>query len=191
MIGNDIVDLRLAKTQSNWRRPGYLQKIFIKEDIDQILKSDDRDKMIWLLWSMKEAAYKAWQRKNNLAPKFNPRSFKCSIQTSNSKSITGKVIIEEELFFTKSFFNSRLIHSLATGRKNEKIIWKSLSSKVNLKQSLLREFEATAGPFSKLPILKKNRHFIPQLFINDQTHYNFSLSHHGSFSGFAFSLNNS
>ena len=191
MIGNDIVDLRLAKTQNNWRRAGYLQKIFTKEELHQILNSENRNIMVWLLWSMKEAVYKAWQRKNNLAPKFNPRSFNCSIQSLNSKSSTGKVIIGEELFFTKSFFNSRLIHSLATARENEKIIWKSLSSKVNLKQSFLKEFEATAGPFSKLPVLKKNRHFIPHLFINGQTKCDFSLSHHGSFSGFAFSLNNS
>ncbi len=192
MIGNDIIDLALAKTQSNWRRRGYLQKIFTKEERQQILDSENKDKMIWLFWSMKEAAYKAWQRKNNLAPKFNPRSLECFLQSSNSKSTIGKVIIEKESFFTKSFFNSNLIHSLATGQEEEEIIWKSLSSKEDLKQSLLREFAATAGPFSKFPVLKKDRNFIPQLFINDQAlSYNFSLSHHGSFSGFAFSLNNS
>ena len=25
-IGNDIVDLNLAKTESNWQRPGFLEK---------------------------------------------------------------------------------------------------------------------------------------------------------------------
>ncbi|MGM0933061.1 MAG: 4'-phosphopantetheinyl transferase family protein [Bacteroidota bacterium] len=192
MIGNDIVDLQLAKTQSNWRRRGYLQKIFTKEERQQILDSENRDKMVWLFWSMKEAAYKAWQRKNNLAPKFNPRSLECFLQSSNSNSTTGKVIIEEESVFIKSFFNSNFIHSRASCREDEKIIWKSLSSKEDLRQSLLREFVATAGTFSKFPKLKKDRNFIPQLFINDQApSYNFSLSHHGSFSGFAFSLNNS
>jgi lactate dehydrogenase-like 2-hydroxyacid dehydrogenase len=27
-IGNDIVDLALARKESNWKRPGYLNKIF-------------------------------------------------------------------------------------------------------------------------------------------------------------------
>lgn len=192
MIGNDIVDLALAKTQSNWRRRGYLQKIFTKEERHQILDSENRDKMIWLFWSMKEAAYKAWQRKNDLAPKFNPRNLECILESTNSEKATGKVIIKEESFFTKSFFNFNLIHSLATCRENEKIIWKSLSSKEDLKQSLLREFAATKGLFSELPELKKNRNLIPQFYINNEAlSYNFSLSRHGNFSGFALSLNNS
>ena len=28
MIGNDIVDLNLAERQSNWQRPGFLEKQF-------------------------------------------------------------------------------------------------------------------------------------------------------------------
>ena len=32
MIGNDIVDLALAKKQSNWRRKGYFEKIFTQQE---------------------------------------------------------------------------------------------------------------------------------------------------------------
>ena len=32
MIGNDIVDLDLARTQSNWQRKGFLDKIFTKKE---------------------------------------------------------------------------------------------------------------------------------------------------------------
>lgn len=192
MIGNDIVDLHLAKIQSNWRRPGYLQKIFTKEEQEKILNSENKNKMVWLFWSMKEAAYKAWQRKNNRPPKFNPLSLECSLRSNSYEKTTGKVIIEEETFYTKSLIKSNLIHSLATGRANEKVIWKSLSSQEDLKNSLVREFSATAGPFLKVPEIKKNRDYIPQFYLNDQAlSYNFSLSHHGSFSGFAMSLNNS
>lgn len=192
MIGNDIVDLQLAKTQSNWKRRGYLQKIFTNEEREQIMESENKDIMVWLFWSMKEAAYKGWQRKNNLPPKFNPSSLKCSLHSINSEKAIGKVIIEEEPYFTESSFDSNFIHSRAFCREDEKIIWKSLTSKEDLKQSLLREFAVTAGPFSKFPEVKKNKNFIPQFYINDQVlSYHFSLSHHGGFSGFAFSLNNS
>ena len=192
MIGNDIVDLNLAKTQSNWRRQGYLQKIFTEEECQQIMNSKNRDKMLWLFWSMKEAAYKAWQRKNNLPPKFNPRSLECSLHSINSENATGKVIIEGEPYYTESSFSKNFIHSHTTCREDEKIIWKILSSEEDLKQSLLTELSAIEGPFSKPPELKKTRNFIPQIFIDGkELSCNFSLSHHGGFSGFALSLNNS
>lgn len=192
MTGNDIVDLDLAKTQSNWRRPGFFKKIFTEEERQQILESENSDKMVWLFWSMKEAAYKAWQRKNNLPPCFNPRRLECCIQTLDGQKASGLVRIKEESYFTKSFFNTRFIHSLATWPAEEENIWKSLSSKEDLKIHFLREFAAEAGPFSQFPELKKNQNLIPNLYIKDKLlSYNFSLSQHGNFSGFAFSLNNS
>ena len=33
MIGNDVVDLQLAKTQSNWQRKGFLEKQFTEFEI--------------------------------------------------------------------------------------------------------------------------------------------------------------
>ena len=192
MIGNDIVDLQLAKTQSNWERRRFLQKIFTKTEAHQILKSENRSRMVWLFWSMKEAAYKAWQRKNDRPPKFNPLSLECFLYSINSENATGKVMIEEEQYFTESSLDSNFIHSRATYRENEEIIWKSLTSEVDLKQSLINELSAIAGPFSQPPGLKKDRNFIPQIIIGGMTlSCNFSLSQHGSYSGFALSLNNS
>ena len=58
MIGNDIVDLTLAKTQSNWRRNRFLEKQFTDFEIERIVKSQHPFMQVWLFWSMKEAAYK-------------------------------------------------------------------------------------------------------------------------------------
>jgi hypothetical protein len=33
VIGNDIVDLALARKESNWKRPGYLNKIFTTKEL--------------------------------------------------------------------------------------------------------------------------------------------------------------
>lgn len=190
MIGNDIVDLNLAKIQSNWRRRGYLQKVFTCREREQIFASENKEKLIWLFWSMKESAYKAWQRKNNLPPKFNPQGLECFLHSISSEKATGKVVIGKDSYLTRSFLNSHFIHSFAG--LNENIIWKSFSSGENLYQSLLLEIKETAGPFSELPKLSKDRNNIPQIFINKQIlTCNFSLSHHGNFSGFALSLNNS
>ncbi len=58
MIGNDIVDLALASLQSNWRRAGYLNKLFTQKEQDYILQAPNPDVMVWTLWTMKEAVYK-------------------------------------------------------------------------------------------------------------------------------------
>ncbi|QJB39580.1 4-phosphopantetheinyl transferase family protein [Chitinophaga oryzae] len=62
MIGNDVVDLRLAAVESNWRRKGYLDKIFSPGEQLLIGQAADPDRMIWQLWSAKEAAYKIIHR---------------------------------------------------------------------------------------------------------------------------------
>lgn len=62
MIGNDVIDLRLAAVESNWRREGYLHKLFSPEEQRLIMQTDEPDRMVWLLWSAKEAAYKIIHR---------------------------------------------------------------------------------------------------------------------------------
>jgi phosphopantetheinyl transferase (holo-ACP synthase) len=57
MIGNDVVDLVLARKKV-WRRTGYLQKIFTESEQLLIENSSNPHVLVWKLWSMKEAAYK-------------------------------------------------------------------------------------------------------------------------------------
>ena len=52
MIGNDVVDLELALKKSNWKRKGYLDKVFTKYEQLRIIKSDNPNNMIWNLWSI-------------------------------------------------------------------------------------------------------------------------------------------
>jgi phosphopantetheinyl transferase (holo-ACP synthase) len=58
VIGNDIVDLALARKESNWKRPGYLNKIFTTKEQLLISSAENPNTMVWNLWSRKEAAYK-------------------------------------------------------------------------------------------------------------------------------------
>ena len=63
MIGNDIVDLALAKIESNWLRNGFLDKIFTQKEQLLIANAINPEIMIWNLWTRKEAAYKIYNRK--------------------------------------------------------------------------------------------------------------------------------
>ena len=43
MIGNDIVDLALAQKESNWKRKGFLNKIFTEKEQLLILNAKNND----------------------------------------------------------------------------------------------------------------------------------------------------
>ena len=56
MIGNDIIDLALARKESNWLRSGFLDKIFTLREKLLISNSQNPETTVWNLWSRKEAA---------------------------------------------------------------------------------------------------------------------------------------
>ena len=64
MIGNDVIDLVLAKKESNWKRKGFLIKLFTSFEQELIAKATNQEEMVWMIWSIKESVYKAYQRIN-------------------------------------------------------------------------------------------------------------------------------
>lgn len=109
MIGNDVVDVALAKTESNWKRKGYLDKIFTLSEQKFILNSSNPDEMVWSLWSRKEAVYKIIIQKGG---KRGYYPFK--IECMNSDLENGMVVFEKNQFYTKTIISNDSIHSLAT-----------------------------------------------------------------------------
>jgi phosphopantetheinyl transferase (holo-ACP synthase) len=72
LIGNDIIDLSVAKIESNWHRKGFLEKQFTSNEQQLILASTNSFDLVWRFWSMKEAAYKVYSQQNEVrffAPK--------------------------------------------------------------------------------------------------------------------------
>ncbi len=119
MLGNDIVDLQLAAKQSNWRRKGYLQKIFTSQEQDLIANATNQDQMVWLLWSMKEAAYKI------VSPLigerfYQPKSFECTPSNPGYR-LNGKVVHEGFECKTVSEVNKDYIITIATSEHNRKL----------------------------------------------------------------------
>ena len=47
MIGNDIVDLALAQKESNWKRKGFLDKIFTLQEQLFINLSENQEIEVW------------------------------------------------------------------------------------------------------------------------------------------------
>lgn len=107
MLGNDVIDLALAKTESNWKRKGYLNKIFTISEQLLIQKSDNQDVTIWDLWSRKEAVYKIILQKGGKRG-YYPIKIECL-----DLNLNGIVKFEDQFFYTKTFITEECIYSLA------------------------------------------------------------------------------
>lgn len=111
MIGNDIVDLALAKEQSNWRRKGYLGKIFSSREQLAILNASDPDSLVWLFWTMKEAAYKI-DNKITGVRNFAPAGLECELSSGSPQGI-NLVKIQDRVYHTQTEMNGSFIHTIA------------------------------------------------------------------------------
>lgn len=118
MIGNDIVDLVQAAIDSNWKRKGYLDKIFNNEEQFMISSGICPTLMVWLLWSMKESAYKIYSRETKLR-EFAPLKLKCNNLIIHDDKATGNVFYEDEVYYTESFFDKNYVHTIASTKQEE------------------------------------------------------------------------
>lgn len=114
MIGNDIVDLAFALKKSNWKRKGYLDKIFTNHEQLLIGLSDNPENMVWNLWSRKEAAYKIFNRNTRIRI-YNPIQFECF---NTDKSI-GIVMNNGVFYYTKTDINLDYIHTVSVKNKTD------------------------------------------------------------------------
>ena len=155
MIGNDIIDLQLARTQSNWQRPKYLEKIFTIDEQNLIKRAKNQELEIWKLWSRKEAAYKIYNRETGIKGYF-PWKLKCSISKKTDSNPIDKVTIEDKCYYTKTYVNYNYVYTIAATSMClfDKIF------EINQNQEVIK--------INGLPCLKKNKKPV-------------SVTHHGRF----------
>lgn len=108
MVGNDIVDLNIARKTSGWNRKGFLKKVFTKDEIEAIRGSKDPFEMVWRLWSMKESAYKVYVQQG-AERFFNPQRLECRM----IKSEKGQVSLGGERINTHTRIHRQYIFTSA------------------------------------------------------------------------------
>lgn len=114
MIGNDIVDLALARKESNWKRNGFLNKLFTSNEQRLINSSINQEVTVWDLWSRKEAVYKIFNRKTGIR-KFNPIQLECLDRNLD----IGKIVFENQVYYTKTKITSEFIYTEAVLNVND------------------------------------------------------------------------
>lgn len=116
MTGNDVVDILQARKESNWQRPGFLEKLFTTDERQLIFSATDAERMVWLLWSMKEAAYKIYNRQTGQRG-FFPKDIVCRDVIFCDNGFEGVVECRGEKYFTRSTIDSEILHTVAAVRK--------------------------------------------------------------------------
>ena len=164
MIGNDIVDMQQAKRESNWKRKGYLNKIYSEAEQDIIFYSSNPDQMVWILWSMKEAVYKVINRETTHRF-YNPEALECNIEHFGKNQIKGAVTYKGHQFKTITSCSELFVHTIST--KN----WKDVE--------VINSFSEMAS-YSSFPI-QKDLFGVPFIYDNHNQQIPVSVSHHGNF----------
>lgn len=118
MIGNDIIDLALARKESNWQRNRFLHKIFTPKEQLLISNSQNPETTVWNLWSRKEAAYKIYNRQTNIRA-FIPLQLECFDIEVKVGIIYGKVICYDNVYYTKTTITSAYIETNAVINPND------------------------------------------------------------------------
>ena len=154
MIGNDVVDIIQSRKESNWQRKGYLLKIFTTEEQLLIHNYNNPEIMVWRLWSMKEAAYKIYNRQTKIRA-YIPHQLICTISGA-----FGTVTCNGRIYYTKTIFDANAIYTVAT---------------IN-EQALLNSYELTDC------VIVKDTHGHPYVYNSKQKRLQpVSVTHHGRY----------
>ena len=159
MIGNDVIDMLQSRRESNWRRKGFVEKLFTPSEQLLLSQTSDPETMIWLLWSMKEAAYKIYNRQTRIR-EYIPQKLACSIISKNEHYVTGKVICLENVYYTKTMISKDHLHTVAVSSSDH------LNNVIEIeKKNIIKDKNGI--PFLSQPSL----HILKDV----------SISHHGRF----------
>lgn len=180
MIGNDIVDLQLAEKESDWKRPGFLEKQFTLDERQLISNSENPFQLVWLFWSMKESAYKIWVQKNNKR-KFSPQSFQCKLNSDDK----GIVVYENHKYYTFSIIDGYYIFTQASVEKDLNA-FSLIGSPIRMEKELKKRLEEKTG-FSASEIEKRKSSLgVPNFYHKEKRlTKSCSISHHGNYGAFS------
>jgi hypothetical protein len=192
MVGNDIVDLTGAAASPDARHPRFDLRVFAAAELELLASSPSPEEFRWILWSAKESAYKA-ARRRCARTVFSPPRFVVRLDST----LRGFVAHGQNLYSVDVQWTGPCLHAVASDPAETA---KPVSAARRLEAEWLTDpsrgarelaIEAIAPRLGvspdRLRIDRVDR--MPRLLLDDRTlPAPLSLSHHGSFVGFACQL---
>jgi phosphopantetheine--protein transferase-like protein len=216
-VGNDIISLKSINTDRT-RQERFYSKFLVPTEIglyNQTVSSKvSFENFVWLIWSVKESVYKCHKRNNTsvvFSPKkiiveqvdlpidqpafaFTEHQLSKGQMTTSETSISCEVIFENIIFYSRSFINQEMIHTIAVNQADfSKINFGAANIKSAEYESQHREVRSLAldrlkivYPNDELQIGKSQFDY-PILIKNgaEQT-IPLSFSHHDEYVGYCF-----
>ncbi len=191
MIGNDIVDLAQAKRESNWRRTGFLAKIFTSYEQHLIDAAINPDQMVWLLWSMKESAYKLAIRSTQKRV-FAPQKLACHIDELTGTTCSGTVHYVEE-YRSISVLAPDYISTITCSADIAPTLTETIIPFADatyqtqhrvIRQRIIQHCSALFAVPEQAIQLCKNNIGIPEVRVANSAVLPLSISHHGHFGAY-------
>jgi len=185
VIGNDIVDLSLSYKSRRTLSDRFLNKLFTKAEQELIRNSSIPEDTLWLLWSMKESAYKVYVQQGN-QPSFAPTKFRGTISGNDQSYVTA----DQSVYYTSTTITGNYVHSIAGLEPKTSYSVEFLKlTKSNYQeqhQACLNKLKAIYAGYTEIPteqmVVRKNTFGVPQLYINNlKADFSFSISHHGRY----------
>ena len=189
MTGNDIVDIKIAAVESNWKRKGFLEKIFTLQEQGYIKNAAVPGEMVWKLWTMKESAYKVYSRQYG-GRFYAPQKFSCTILSATS----GLVAFNNIVYQTNTLSAKDYIYSIASlaGIKNKELINSCfyLPQPLNYNQQsfiykkIIACYNSVTGNMKKNMTIVKDKNGVPFINCDNDLQIPVSITHHGHFAAF-------
>jgi len=188
VIGNDIIDINETRLFTNWKRPGFLQKIFTESEQEIIHASKDPFTLVWRLWSMKESAYKVYMQRGG-SHFFSPTKIKCML-ISHQK---GEVTINSTTLNTNTTINSNYIFSTATINNPDidtcifQLTENNSKQQSNfIHQQVLNNFAKKNSLNCAELLIQKTKTGVPTLhYKNKLLDKSISITHHGNYAAYS------
>ena len=195
MVGNDIVDLNLADKEA-YRRKRFLEKVLADSEQLFLSQVEDPGTFLWVLWSMKESAYKLHFREH-LNRALNPIRFTCRFDCVHELGphgrFTGRVEAGDKVYQTNSILCKDYVHTTAIDAGENFRIHSDEVTAGSPNKAREKTIDALVRSIGNAPALKydkieftKDTNGLP--FLTDACKGIFkpcSISHHGRFGAYA------
>jgi phosphopantetheinyl transferase len=189
MVGNDVVDLSDPESSRDACHSRFDRRVFTPEEFEARSTDHTDVQWRWILWSAKEAAYKA-ARRECAGVRFSPARFVVKLD----RSLCGSVRVGLCRWPVRVRIDGNCVHAVVIANES---FASTLSGSRRLTAAELRDPSQGIRRFalasiaaglgvstSDLGIEKTSR--IPQLIVaGEAAPVALSLSHHGSYVGFA------
>ncbi len=188
MIGNDIVDIKKARSEGSWKQARFIKKIFAESERPQIISTGSPFLNIWRMWSMKESVYKVIVQSGE--ERFlNPQKLICTFEDEKNGFVTynGKNYATQTLRTSNYIYSSHTKDAAQSEVINEILHVKDPNEQS--KMTRLALFQRVANmleyPLKKLSV-QKNKQGVPKLYhSNEPLSLQFSLTHHGNYGAYS------